>query len=71
MLQKAYGDQAMDQKTVYKWYSRFKEGREDTEDDPRSGRPTTSTTDENVEEIRKIVLQNRRITVRDIEAQFF
>ena len=66
MLQKAYRDQAMDQTIVYKWYRRFKDGREETVDDPLSGRPSTSKTGENVEEIKKIVLENRRITVREI-----
>ncbi|MCP6711290.1 helix-turn-helix domain-containing protein, partial [Klebsiella pneumoniae] len=53
-------------KNVYKWYKLFQEGREDTNDEPRSGRPSTSTTDENVEEVKKIVLGNRRITIREI-----
>jgi len=34
---------------VFKWHKAFKEGRENVEDDPRSGRPTSSTNDENVE----------------------
>ena len=33
MLQKAFGDQAMSQKNVYKWYKQFKEGRESVEDE--------------------------------------
>ena len=30
------------------------------------GRPSTSTTDENIYEVKKIVLVNRRITVREV-----
>ncbi|WP_221936002.1 hypothetical protein, partial [Klebsiella pneumoniae] len=41
-------------------YKLFQDGREDANDVPRSGRPSTSTTDENVEEVKKIVLENRR-----------
>jgi len=33
MLQKAFGDQAMSQKNVYKWYKQFKKGRESVEDE--------------------------------------
>jgi hypothetical protein len=34
---------------VFRWHKAFKEGRENVEDDPRSGRPISSTNDENVE----------------------
>ena len=39
----------MSQPRVYEWYKRFREGREDVEDDARSGRSSISITDENVE----------------------
>ena len=45
------------------WYNRFKEGREDVNDNARSGRPSTSTTDENIEAVKKMILDNRRITI--------
>ncbi|XP_025152971.1 putative uncharacterized protein FLJ37770 [Harpegnathos saltator] len=47
-------------------YKRFRKGREDIEDGARSGRPSTSTSDENVGKIEEIVLANRRITIREV-----
>jgi len=41
---------------VYEWYKRFQEGRKNVEDDERSGRPSTSTTDENVEKVKEMVM---------------
>ena len=38
----AYGNQALSHSNVFQWYGRFRNGQEDTEDDPRSGRPTES-----------------------------
>ena len=38
--------------------------REDVNDDACFGRPSTSTTDENIEAVKKIILNNRRITMR-------
>ena len=35
-----YGDNAIEENTVRKWYSRFKEDRFDIGDTPRSGRPS-------------------------------
>ena len=46
------------------WYNRFVEGREDVNDDARSGRPSTSTTDENIEAVKKMIVDNRRIIIR-------
>lgn len=66
MLKKAFGDDTISQPRVYEWYKRFQEGREDIEDDARSGRPSTSTSDENVEKVKEIVLANRRITIREV-----
>ena len=37
------------QNTVAKWAAQFKDGRESLEDDPRSERPKTMNTAENIE----------------------
>ena len=44
----------------------FTEGRKEVNDDARPGRPSTSTTNENTEEVKEIVVENRRITVREV-----
>ncbi|UYV79906.1 hypothetical protein LAZ67_18001018 [Cordylochernes scorpioides] len=44
----------------------FSEGREDVNDEERAGRPSTSTTDEKINEVEKRILTNRRITVREV-----
>ena len=66
MLTIAYGESTLSNKNVYKWYKLFQEGRENVEDEPRPGRPSMSTTDENVEAVKEIVLKNRRITIREV-----
>lgn len=52
--------------TVKKWSRLFKLGRESIEDDPRSGRPISVVTEENVRKVRKLVLEDRRIKVWQI-----
>ena len=49
---------------LFEWHRRFKEEIEEEEDDHRSGRPSTSRTDENVERVRQKVRSDRRLTVR-------
>ncbi|UYV71570.1 hypothetical protein LAZ67_8003713 [Cordylochernes scorpioides] len=66
MLHTAYGDAVMSQRRVFKWYKRFKDGREDTADNERSGRPSTSTTPEKVDKVLELVREDRRITVREV-----
>jgi len=50
----------------FKWHKAFKEGRENFEDDPRSGRPISSTNDQNVETLRAVMMKDSRISVRMI-----
>lgn len=69
MLRKVYGGETMSEARVYEWHKRFREGREDVHDDKKTGRPLTSTTEENVEKIRVIVRQDRRMSIRLIAEQ--
>ena len=66
LLQEVYGDDAMSRTRLFEWHRRFKEGREEVEDDHWSGRPSTGRTDENVERVRQKVRSDRRLTVRII-----
>ena len=59
-------ESAMSKTRVYEWYKRFQDGREDVEDDERPGRPSASTTDENVEKVEEMVMNDRRITIREV-----
>ncbi|UYV69087.1 hypothetical protein LAZ67_6002340 [Cordylochernes scorpioides] len=66
MLTVAYGEATLDRSNVYRWYKMFSEGREDVNDEERAGRPSTSTTDEKINEVEKMILANRRITVKEV-----
>jgi len=46
MLREAFKEEALSQARVYGWFSRFRRGDMSLEDQPRSGRPSTSRTDE-------------------------
>ncbi|UYV85112.1 SYNJ1 [Cordylochernes scorpioides] len=62
MLQTVYGDAIMSRRRVFEWYKRFKEGREETADSGRSGRPSTSTTPEKVDKVLELdILGVRRL----------
>ena len=66
MLQKAFGDETLSRVTAFDWHRLFTKGHELVEDDYRSGRPSTSQNDENVQKIKDVVLGNRNLTVREL-----
>lgn len=57
------GQDSVSYSTIKKWAAHFKCGRSSTEDETRSGRPSTSVTDENIARAEAIVNSDRRVTV--------
>jgi len=66
LLTVTYDECAVKKSSVFEWHRLFKEGREDVQDDPRSGQPKTQRTDENVDRVRTLVRSDRRLGVRVI-----
>ena len=65
-LQTVYKDNAPKKSCVYKWIERFRDGREAVEDDEGRGRPTTSKNNENIDFVKNLVKEDRRLTVYQI-----
>ncbi|KYN15691.1 hypothetical protein ALC57_12093 [Trachymyrmex cornetzi] len=65
-LDAVYGDSAPSFATVKRSVVEFKRGRTSLADDERSGRPTTATTTDNIEKIHQMIMDNRRIKIREI-----
>jgi transposase len=59
MLETTYSDQALSRSSVFEWFKRFKDGREDLQDDPRCGRPLTSRNADTIANVRKMVTRDR------------
>ena len=66
MLQQAYGGDCLSCTQCHKWYHCFKSGSTSIEDDPKSGRPSTSMDDDHVEKVLAVIRQNRRLTVCEV-----
>ena len=60
------GDSASSYITVKFWAAEFKRGRKGLRDDESSGRPKTAITDENITKVHQMVLDDRRLKVREI-----
>jgi hypothetical protein len=66
MLQPVYGDEALSRSSVLERFKRFKDGRKDLQDDPRSGRPSTSRNADTIANVREMVTRDRRLTRNDV-----
>ena len=67
MIQKAFVDESMGITQIKEWYRRFKNVRTSVDSDRRSGRPSLTTTPENIERVRLAIEGDRRLTVRELE----
>ena len=70
-LATALGPKAPSYPTVVMWARRFREGREDVNDDPRFGRPVSELTDENIELVREVINNDPNSTYDDFIAETF
>jgi hypothetical protein len=69
MLVQVYGDNAMKKTAVYKWMTRFSEGRASVTDEESSGQPAMSRPEENIAKFHQILRENHRLTVKSISEQ--
>ena len=68
-LKRAYGEHAVSGAQVFRMHKAFLDGRESVEDEPHSGRPCTSKTEENVTKVTALVMSDRRLTLRMIGSE--
>lgn len=65
-LQEICGAMVPHYNTIQSWAKRFREGRLSVDDDERSGRPLSSTTDVLIETVRQIVTSDPHATIEEI-----
>ncbi|GAB1867939.1 hypothetical protein CAJAP_09018 [Camponotus japonicus] len=58
-LKNVYGDECMSRAQVFRWFGRFRDGREDLADDDRAPPPKTTRNKENIEKVKEILRSDR------------
>ena len=58
-MDNVYKDSAPSYRTVAKWVAEFKDPEDGFEDAPRTGRPSTIATDQNIEAVERIVMHDQ------------
>jgi histone-lysine N-methyltransferase SETMAR len=66
IMTSALGSHSPSYNTIREWVSAFKNGKTGTDDEHRSGRPVSVSTTENVEKVKALLEEDRRITLRQI-----
>ncbi|XP_054707033.1 protein GVQW3-like, partial [Uloborus diversus] len=66
-MKTVYGSEVLSRKNVFKWYARFRDGRDSLEDDPRPGHSLTVRNDENIEKVAETLRNDRCVSTRLIE----
>ena len=61
-----YGDNALSKTMVYEWIEKFKTGRTSVKHAEGAGRPSTSTSEEKIEQAQQMILANQRITIDEV-----
>ncbi|GFO44206.1 histone-lysine N-methyltransferase SETMAR [Plakobranchus ocellatus] len=65
-IAQTYGEGAMSRSRVYQWCNWFGEGRTSLGNEPKSGRPKTSTNEENTTRVDELIRCDRRMKIREI-----
>ena len=64
MVSAANGDETLNGSDIFRWYQQLREGREEIQDGPSSGRTSESRTEGNMERVLQVLLQNRHLSLR-------
>lgn len=67
LIKQVYGDDALSRGRVFEWFARFRDGREELEDDAHTGRPKNVRTQEMIEKVKELLLSDRRTTLKMME----
>ena len=67
-LNSIFDDEAPSRTSVYRWYGEFNRGRSSLQDEFREGRPKSVVIPETIDAVHELILQDRHVTYREIEA---
>ena len=66
LLKEVYCEDVTSRMQIFKWHKRFEKGCEEVENDPKTGQPSTTRTDENITRVKQLVQSDCRLTVQMI-----
>ncbi|EFN60885.1 Histone-lysine N-methyltransferase SETMAR, partial [Camponotus floridanus] len=67
-LASTFGNEAPHKATICRWFNEFNRCRSLLTDEPREGRPKSAAVPENIDAVRELIMQDRHVTYREIQA---
>jgi hypothetical protein len=69
LIKQAYGDNPLSRTRGFEWFARFWHGRQNLEDDERSGRPTAVRIPDMMKTFRELISTGRLMALRMMEGE--
>ena len=67
-LKSLFGDKAPSYSAAKNWFNEFNCGQRSLKDKVREGPPKTAVVSENIDTVRELIMQDRHVTYREIDA---
>ena len=68
-MKKVYGDDCLSRAIVHEWFTRFRDGREDINDDEHTGCPKSVITENSIEIVREFVKNEPKSSLKFMESE--
>ena len=69
LMKKVYGDDCLSRARVHEWFTRFRDGREDINDDKHTGRPKSVITENSIEIVREFIKNDHKSSLNFMKSE--
>ena len=69
LMKKVYGDDCLSRARVHEWFTRFRDGCEDINDNEHTGRPKSVITENSIEIVRKFIKNEPKSSLKFMESE--
>ena len=69
-MKKIYNHDCLSRARVHEWFTRFRDGREDINDDEHTGRPKSVFTENSIEIVREFIKNDPKSSLKFMESEF-
>ena len=69
ILKKVYGDDCLSRARVHEWFTRFRDGRENINDDEHTDRPKSVITENSIEIVREFIKNEPKSSLKFMESE--
>ena len=69
LMKKVYSDDCLSRARVHEWFTRFRDGREDINDDEQTGRPKSVITENSIEIVREFIKNEPKSSLKFMESE--